>query len=86
MKRKSENMSLGLLGPEQGPWGPTASREGILTVLDKVPCCIVIFKWPRGKMLYTNRKTLEITIYQVTELSTSRDVEECFDFFDECPL
>ena len=76
MKRKHENTKPGPLGAKQGPWPGTASREDMLAVLDNAPCCIVIFKWPRGKILYINRKTLEVTGYPVTELPTSRAVEK----------
>ena len=35
-----------------------------------------IFKWPRGQILYINRKTLEVTGYPVTELATSPAIEK----------
>lgn len=76
MKRKHENTKAGPLGAKQGPWPGTASREDMLAVIDNAPCCIVLFKWPRGQILYINRKTLEVTGYPVTELPTSRAVEK----------
>lgn len=74
--RSGEGSKLERMGSECGPWAETASREEILAVLDNAPCCILLTSWPVqdepvSDVLYTNKKTIEVTGYSAVELPST---------------
>jgi PAS domain S-box-containing protein len=63
---------------ERGDWVRDASKEDIVKIIDNAPCGIVINRRPLGKVLYINRKSLEMTGYTVSEVPTGQAAARTF--------
>ncbi len=70
---KAKDMTLDKgFEPERGLWIRQANKKDLLSILDNVPCGIVVNKRPFGKVLYINRSTLNLSGYTIQDIPNGR--------------